>query len=140
TTSSACSTAAVTWIDVASAGESTRSSVSTRAGPLSGDAAPSLRRISQDDMTLSPFREENPMIVRRRVASFTLIELLVVTALVAVRISVVVTAVQSAREGSRRNQCPNNPKRSAIDLHEYRDAVGTFPMGYVAGSRCPAPG
>ena len=64
-----------------------------------------------------------------RTRGFTLVELLVVIAIIAMLVTLLLPAVQSAREAARLNACKNNLKQLALGCLVHEGSIGHYPTG-----------
>jgi prepilin-type N-terminal cleavage/methylation domain-containing protein len=62
---------------------------------------------------------------------FTLVELLVVIAIIGILVSLLLPAVQAAREAARRTQCTSNLRQVALAISNYESGFKRFPSGWT---------
>jgi prepilin-type N-terminal cleavage/methylation domain-containing protein len=80
---------------------------------------------------------------RRRLGfGFTLVELLVVIAIIGSLVSLLMPAIQSAREAARQTQCKNHLRQLGVAILNFESARRVLPPGYVSyheGPKAQAP-
>ena len=88
----------------------------------------------QIEKTFGSFVNPSPGAMTMRRCAFTLVEFLVVITIIGILMSLLLPAVQAARESARRGQCLNNLKQIGIGFHSHESVWGYFPSGGLGPS------
>ncbi|MDO5566001.1 MAG: DUF1559 domain-containing protein, partial [Planctomycetia bacterium] len=87
------------------------------------------------ELIFGPFHPVHEFTTKRHIMlgntkkGFTLIEVIVVIAILGLLMAILIPAIQSAREASRRTVCINNQRNIASALMQYQTAKKKLPMG-----------
>src|SRR5262245_11191179 len=73
--------------------------------------------------------------IRNTQRGFTLVELLVVIAIIGILVALLLPAIQSAREASRRTQCFNHLRQWTVAMHLYHNTNKRLPIGAASKPR-----
>ena len=69
---------------------------------------------------------------QRQARAFTLVELLVVIAIIGILVSLLLPAVQAAREAARAAGCQNNLRNVSLACLNYESSLRTLPPGFIS--------
>ena len=88
-------------------------------------------RSHQDEPSPLPSRSNESTSAERTItpvrSGFTIVELLIVIAIIGLLISLLLPAVQAAREAARRTTCSNQIRNVALAVIQFHDAKGHYP-------------
>ena len=73
--------------------------------------------------------QSRPSAIKRASRGFSLVELLVVVAIISILAALLLPAIQSSRESSRRIACANNLKQIGLALQSHETFHGLLPIG-----------
>ena len=82
---------------------------------------------------------ELPAVSKRKRVAFTLVELLVVVAVIGLLVTMLLPAVNAARESARSSMCSNNLRQLGLALASHESAKGALPPGGIVAPDWDAP-